>query len=1125
MDKRFFLLSAILLFSIFFISHASAVSPYYSYWDSSNWETNLTSWYHYDNDSSIGENSTYAVDVAGGSSNGTITSAVFNDSSYGADGLNNSHYMFDGASSYIETSSDTILTGNASAITVSFWAKRTSEKDNKAIYKQNYDARQNYGFRFQWTSGGLALWEIGNGTSNPDIQLDDTANLGTWHHYVGTYEKDVGLFMYIDGVQVKNGTDSTRNQGDIVEDPTATPFIIGVGSWKNLGQVFNGSIDEVIIWKNRRLSDTEVSQLYDMQSAGCVVPYEDMTITEDTTLCSGTYYLNDTNSDGAIIIGAYSVTLDCNGAILQGNYSSNSKGVYNPTFDSVTVKNCVFNNYTYGIEYFNGCNSGTIENNTIENSDSAGMHIRYSSFNTIANNTIIGNPERTSGSGFDIDNSGRNNFTNNNITNSQYYAYWLRNANTYNNTIEDGYSYDNYITVKFQSAGTFNIIDNLTAIGDERAIDIQTTDGIIVINSNFSLGIISSQTRGVTTRDETDDINITNTIFTGTRDASGDGYGFIDDDYGSDNIHIEGSVFDLFGEGITITGGSENITVIDSNVTRSSVFSTNFQDINTLNVTGCYFDEGDKVGVLHSTNFYFIDSDINNMTTQYDNWLIGLSLSNVTNFKIDNANITDAGQLGIMLRDVHNGVINNTYIDTVSLSYAESNSLDHRDEPAGWGIGIVELYKHYSCAEGGADNSTTNYTQISLCYSNNITIENITFGSNIQLPLRTQGTTNLTHDITGTWNVSFKPPYLTDVDNFYISNSFNNLTNINPSGNQDTVLGQGIYWWNQNYLLYEIKNNQLYFKQDNDSLGNQLEIYDLNDNQTKSLVYVDGGNATCTDLSNCNGNISTILNSNAELYALQNINLTEGVTRDKSPFWVVSRSDDGKTVTYHLGSNLTNSVDGLDFYPLQTIKCGSASFTSNGSSTSTSPTVLCSGSYVNKITLNDYRPSSNSNVLTITYGSGSDGGGGGSNVGGQSGSNSTTDGFYNRTFLCGEAQKFIEFYTKNGEFNYTLEEYNAFKNKIVLLQSFGIEDAVLKPFIDDFPGSCPDFIDEDGNPINLGGSSDGEGFNYTYLWIALFVLVILIVIILIVMGGNAHKDRTMLMAGLFQRNKYDPSNP
>ena len=58
--------------------------------------------------------------------------------------------------------------------------------------------------------------------------------------------------------------------------------------------------------------------------AACVVPYENMQITQSTTLCSGTYYLNDADGNGAIQIAADNVVLDCNGAKIVGVSSINS---------------------------------------------------------------------------------------------------------------------------------------------------------------------------------------------------------------------------------------------------------------------------------------------------------------------------------------------------------------------------------------------------------------------------------------------------------------------------------------------------------------------------------------------------------------------------------------------------------------------------------------------------------------------------------------------------------------------------------------------------------------------------------------------------------------------------------
>ncbi len=80
--------------------------------------------------------------------------------------------------------------------------------------------------------------------------------------------------------------------------------------------------------------------------ASCTsVPVEDCTVEGDLTLDFGTYYLNDSNANGAIIIGANDITLDCNGASLVGNFSSGSRGINSFGHDDITIKNCnIFNN-------------------------------------------------------------------------------------------------------------------------------------------------------------------------------------------------------------------------------------------------------------------------------------------------------------------------------------------------------------------------------------------------------------------------------------------------------------------------------------------------------------------------------------------------------------------------------------------------------------------------------------------------------------------------------------------------------------------------------------------------------------------------------------------------------------
>lgn len=137
----------------------------------------------------------------------------------------------------------------------------------------------------------------------------------------------------------------------------------------------------------------------------CVVPYENMLISTNTTLCSGTYYLNDTDGNGAILIGADNIVLDCNGSNIIGNYTSQSIGLVmdkyptnTTTYSNVVIANCKFADYYTGLNlmrgtdiklknilindtviqgiYLGGCSNVEIDNlSSIDSENSHGIYI------------------------------------------------------------------------------------------------------------------------------------------------------------------------------------------------------------------------------------------------------------------------------------------------------------------------------------------------------------------------------------------------------------------------------------------------------------------------------------------------------------------------------------------------------------------------------------------------------------------------------------------------------------------------------------------------------------------------------------------------------------------------------
>ena len=125
-------------------------------------------------------------------------------------------------------------------------------------------------------------------------------------------------------------------------------------------------------------------------AAPCITPTDDLYINESSTLCYGTYYLNDTNNDGTIIINADNVALDCNGTSIVGNFlfpTFTGRGIYAREKINISISNCNIYNYTSGIRVEDS-NNVSITNNTL-NSNFLGILLDTHDFNIlIANNTI-----------------------------------------------------------------------------------------------------------------------------------------------------------------------------------------------------------------------------------------------------------------------------------------------------------------------------------------------------------------------------------------------------------------------------------------------------------------------------------------------------------------------------------------------------------------------------------------------------------------------------------------------------------------------------------------------------------------------------------------------------------------
>ena len=157
--------------------------------------------------------------------------------------------------------------------------------------------------------------------------------------------------------------------------------------------------------------------------SGCITPYDNMEITEDTILCPGTY-----NLPNGIKIEADGITLDCNGATLKGDKSNSGISLKGGTLtedrlNNVVIKNCNIIDYSTGIDVTFSNNNNFTNNKVINNN--VGFHLGHASVNNLLKNnyaegnedsgfyihttglyasrsTIEGNIAKGNGRGFDI---------------------------------------------------------------------------------------------------------------------------------------------------------------------------------------------------------------------------------------------------------------------------------------------------------------------------------------------------------------------------------------------------------------------------------------------------------------------------------------------------------------------------------------------------------------------------------------------------------------------------------------------------------------------------------------------------------------------------------------------------
>ena len=154
---------------------------------------------------------------------------------------------------------------------ISFWANfNTFSQDAYFLSK-----RDGSGLEYQMDFGGnglsILLFSQGSTSGYLDSRAAFTPTTGglTWQHFTFTYDGSgtfVGVKMYIDGVsQTITGSD---NGTYVAMSNTTSPINIGSQSWNPTQKEFDGKMDEYHVWKNRELTQAEVTDIYTTELGG-----------------------------------------------------------------------------------------------------------------------------------------------------------------------------------------------------------------------------------------------------------------------------------------------------------------------------------------------------------------------------------------------------------------------------------------------------------------------------------------------------------------------------------------------------------------------------------------------------------------------------------------------------------------------------------------------------------------------------------------------------------------------------------------------------------------------------------------------------------------------------------------
>ena len=458
------------------------------------------------------------------------------------------------------------------------------------------------------------------------------------------------------------------------EVSTASDILIVDGSEASLTSETNEkvySIDEVItilshIFASNQNITNAVLNLQISAMRQCVVPQDNLYITEDTVLCSGTYYVDDVGLDGVLIVGADGVTLEGNNTIIvQTDPAKQAIGARIEGFNGVNVRGIEFKEFAAGI-YLSDSNNSLIENNVMNTTGhpwAEGIALDNYSTNNVIRGNWISLPNFRQGTAISLTSSMDNTISGNNATNSNEGVYLSLSTG---NTIANNFFCNNDDGVWLDNSANNNIIASNTVNNNNVGIDIESaSQGNIIANNTAN-----NNGEGIAV------YFASNNVITGNVARNCSGAAFYFDSSGGNTI--SNNIADSSGYGFELYYGTMNVLsnntmtantygfLIDSDYLID--FVQNIDTSNTIDGRPIYYLVGvSDVVVDASTNAGFVAVVNSFNVTVRDLTLTkngrSVVFANATNSIIENITANNNTQNGISLYFSNNNTINNNRLN------------------------------------------------------------------------------------------------------------------------------------------------------------------------------------------------------------------------------------------------------------------------------------------------------------------------------------------------------------------------------------------------------------------------------------------------------------------------------